>query len=48
MGQEIGVGWVAELNVDPELVAGLVVRFDGHGFDVFRVHPIDVNVHWEC
>lgn len=47
LSKEVGVGRVSELDVDPELVAGLVMRLDGHGLDVLRVHPVDIDVHWE-
>jgi len=41
---------VAELDVDPELVACLIVElevvFGIHGFDPFRIHPVYVDVDY--
>lgn len=36
---------MAELDINPELVARLVVGDDGHALDVLRIHPIDIDVY---
>lgn len=44
--EQIGVGFVAKLDVHPELVAGLIVELDFglHRLDILGVHPVDINI----
>lgn len=44
--EHVPVRSITELDIHPQLVAGLVVRDDGHALDVLRVHPVDVNVDY--
>lgn len=46
LSQKVGVGSIAELDVDPELVARLVVRANGHVLDVLGIHPVNVHVDY--
>ena len=45
--KEIGVGGITKLNVNPELVTGLVVRADRHVLDVLGIHPVNVDIDFE-
>lgn len=44
--EEFGIRCIAELNVHPQLVAGLVVELDlgQHRLDVLGVHPVNIDV----
>jgi hypothetical protein len=44
--EHVPVRVISKLNVHPELVASLVMRYNGHALDVFRVHPIDIDVDY--
>lgn len=38
---------MSELDPHPQLVAGLVMGFAWQGFDEGRIHPVNVDVHFD-
>jgi hypothetical protein len=36
---------MAKLDVNPKLVAGLIMGLDWHGLDVLGVHPVNIDVY---
>lgn len=42
--EQLFVRVIAELDVNPELIAGLIVELEGHGFDPLWSHPVDIHV----
>lgn len=45
LDEQVSVGFMTELDINPELVTGLVMKFEeGHAFEEFGSHPIDVDI----
>jgi hypothetical protein len=44
--EQLIVDGIAHLLVHPALVAGHVVRLDGHAQCVRRIHPVDIDIHF--
>lgn len=46
--EQLSIGLVVHLNVYPQLIACRVVRYDAqffrHSPDIFRIHPVDVDI----